>query len=317
MMIRPFRQLEPGDRVSAAEFNRLAAEVERLQRMLVTPPLQLDTGVTGQKLSINQRGGIWVKITGKKLTTDPIESGASSGNYVDTNSGSASCPCSGSGMIVGSGSSSGCYPPNHYSGEQVTDSLCSGSGFILQGGLKFYVDTFPLKEIEGNVSVSAGSIVKAYPSDNGAYYTFKFASSSVSSGGAADCRILSGILTENNGSYTVGPAQPFPGNAYAYFAVIQDNPDVWGFPPDTLTYVWLVPYYQDNWSLITATVHNVQLTMGLAYIAVPVNATYIAGIKTNPDDDPIIMSLPVYVTTYSPGRLACQDGDETIISGTS
>jgi hypothetical protein len=272
-MIRGFQRLQPGDAISASEYNRLLDEIERGSRRVVAPPLSLRNGGDGDQLSIEQRPFIWVRITGHETE-----------NY-----------------------SYGTVDQSRYSGIEQTDDPNTAGTYDLPSGIQFFSDSLYLMEVNGRTDVPDNAIVKAYQSNNGPYYTFLFEQAFEYGGGGGSGVALVKILSYNdftsNTGYIPDLINKPPGILY-YIGMIQGFIQGPG-PFDTGTLVYLVPYYQIP---IVGSLPGLPQLPGAptAYLALNMGTTAtlpVADTSGNPSIVPINnqnTTLQVYVATQYP-----------------
>lgn len=161
--MRQLIRLTPGGSISATEFNRAMAEIEKAIRLTVSAPLQLTEGWDAQNISLGRRQMMAVRIT------DHFPSGSSGGHCSGTGSGGA-----------GSGSPGFNVPAYFYSGiEQI--SKMDGTVDDNITGIHFDKCAFPLVEMAENEDVPIDGIAYAWPAVTGDHYEFIWAEGGTSS----------------------------------------------------------------------------------------------------------------------------------------
>lgn len=225
-MIRPYPQVRAGDNLSASELNRLFNDIYRLTQIQVRAPLTLEFTSVGPLLGIRYREAIWARITGPAAPCTTTGSGSGTG-----------------AASFGSGDCTGAFATGAaYNGIEQSDTPL---GVIDANGGKVFCCDYLLIEVSGNTQVPVNSIVRAYPSQDGTYYTFLFAESGGGAGGSTNAKIIR-TLQYADGS-TGNNFIIDPGTGVFFWPAIETNFDpVSGDILDVGPLVWLVPIYQAN-----------------------------------------------------------------------
>jgi hypothetical protein len=212
----PFRPDVRPDRdrglATRRELADLARRVNR-DKVTVQRPIGGSVGPAGQVLNFANRPPIWVEITGREE---------------NPNAGEECGPC---------GTGDPCtYPLSHYSGVEQADTTCDDTPADLTTGLQFFINgPLFLKEINGDSTVDADTIVRAYPSARGPYYVFAKPGSGVS--GASDVEFvkITGQFVQDTIAGGNSPLSP-----HCYYPAVAQSMDSTGWLTPAGDAVWVV-----------------------------------------------------------------------------
>jgi hypothetical protein len=203
------------------------------------------------------------------------------------------------------------------------DDLCSDGTIDRPGGMTFSVNNYPLKEAQGNVNVPVGSIVRAYPSNNGPYYIFKFAAPATT-GGMEIIRIFAGMVDPFSIDGTNYVTDPAGCNAVFYLGTLMQygggclTDECTDATIESCNLAWLAPLYQP--AFLGIGTFQAALVPGFPYMAKYMGEDRTLTINTNdaPGPDPTnvqTITAPVYITAAMPFTMTCDGHTPTTIVG--
>lgn len=138
-MATPYQPVRGIPATTKRELNRALDAVGRSERVTTAPPIEVRRSESGYQFRDSSLPHIWVKLTGQETEVEDAE-----------------------------------VAPSHYSGIQVVEDPNAHEGYVeLPTGLRFWADTFPLREVNEAEGLGGGIIVRAFPCGDGSCYAFE------------------------------------------------------------------------------------------------------------------------------------------------